>query len=64
MIAAIPRVRPSAGPRTGSEPAPLLQTVVVDSARHVIEGVAQEVYIASLVGRLGQNLAQGRPSPT
>jgi hypothetical protein len=46
------------------EPTPLLQTVVVDSARHVIEGVAQEVYIASLVGRLGQNLAQGRPSPT
>src|SRR6266481_3801020 len=28
-----------AGPRTGSEPAQLLQAIIVDPARHVIEGV-------------------------
>ena len=38
------------------EPAELAQTVVVDLARHVIKGVAQEVHITALPCRLGQDL--------
>src|ERR1700741_74727 len=52
-----------AGPRTGSEPAQLLQAVVIDPARHVVECVSQEVHIATLVSRLRQNLAQRGPQP-
>jgi hypothetical protein len=40
-----------------------LQTVVVDPAWHVVEGVAQEMHVASLVGGLGQNLAQRGAQP-
>ena len=40
------------------EPAQLLQAVVVDLARHVVERVAQEMHVAALLGRLRQNLAR------
>ena len=39
------------------KPAQLSQTVVVHPARHIVERVAQEVHIAALPGRLGQDLA-------
>src|ERR1700760_3351872 len=52
-----------AGPRTGSKPAQLLQAVVVNPARHVIEGVSQEMHIAALIGRFRQSLTQCRPEP-
>jgi hypothetical protein len=42
------------------EPAQLLQAVVVGLARQMVQGVAEEVHIASLDGRLGQDLADGR----
>jgi hypothetical protein len=47
-----------AGPRTGSQPAQLLQTVVVDPARDVVERVAQKMDVATLIGRLRQSFAQ------
>ena len=50
-----------AGPRTGSQPAQLLQAVVVDPARHVVARVPQEMHVAALIGRLRQNFAQRRP---
>src|SRR5580704_3785157 len=50
-----------AGPRTGSQPAQLLQTVVVDPARDVVERVAQKMHVAALIGRLRQNFAQRCP---
>src|SRR5438309_4434613 len=50
-----------AGPRTGSQPAQLLQEVVIDPARHVVERIPQEMHIAALIGRLRQNFAQRRP---
>src|SRR5262249_60665990 len=43
------------------QPAQLLQTVVVDPARHVVERVAQKMHIAALVSRFRQNLAQRCP---
>ena len=39
------------------EPAQLLQAVVVGLARQVVERVAQEVHVAALPGRRGQDLA-------
>jgi hypothetical protein len=50
-----------AGPRTGSQPAQLLQAVVVDPARHVVERVSEEMHLAALIGRLRHNLAQRCP---
>ncbi len=50
-----------AGPRTGSQPAQLLQAVVVDPARHVVERVPEEMHVAALIGRFGESLAQCRP---
>src|SRR5580704_4318796 len=50
-----------AGPRTGSQPAQLLQAVVVDPAWHVVERVAREMHVAALIGCLRQNLAQRCP---
>ncbi len=41
------------------EPAQLLQAVVVGLAREMVQGVAQEVHVASLHGRLRENLADG-----
>ena len=41
-----------AGPRTGSQPAQLLQTVVVDPARDVVERVAQEMELTRFGGHL------------
>src|SRR5215472_16895456 len=43
------------------QPAQLLQTVVVDPARHVVERVAQKMHIAALVSRFRKNLAQRCP---
>ena len=43
------------------QPAQLLQTVVVDPARDVVERVAQEMHVAALIGRLRENLAQCCP---
>src|SRR2546423_15260512 len=45
------------------QPAQLLQTVIVDPARHIVERVAQEMHIAPLIGRLRQSLAQRRSEP-
>src|SRR5580693_8404889 len=45
------------------EPAQLLQAVVVGLARQVVEGVAQEVDIASLKGGLGEDLTDARAKP-
>lgn len=39
------------------EPAQFLQAVVAGLARQVVEGVAEEVNVAALVGGLGQDLA-------
>src|SRR5438270_6117685 len=50
-----------AGPRTGSQPAQLLQAVVADLARHVVERVGQEIHVAALIGGFRQSLAQRRP---
>src|SRR5882762_5908962 len=41
------------------KPTQLLQAIIVDPARHVIEGVPQEMHVAALIGRLRQSLAQG-----
>src|ERR1700756_1032813 len=46
-----------AGPRTGSEPAQLLQAVVVDLAWDIVEGVPEEVDVTALPDRLRQDLA-------
>ena len=43
------------------QPAQLLQAVVVDPARHVVECIPQEMHIAALIGRLRESLAQCRP---
>jgi hypothetical protein len=40
--------------------AQLLQTVVVGLAREMVQGVAEEVHVASLDGRLREDLADGR----
>ena len=40
-------------------PAQLLQAVVVGLAREMVQGVAEEVHVASLYGRLRENLADG-----
>src|SRR5437764_15126621 len=50
-----------AGPRTGSQPAQLLQTVVVDPAQRVVKRIPQKMHIAALIGRLREGLAQCRP---
>jgi hypothetical protein len=50
-----------AGPRTGSQPTQLLQAVIVNPARHVVERVAQKMHVAALVGRLRRYLAQRCP---
>src|SRR5438874_7525915 len=50
-----------AGPRTGSQPAQLLQAVVIDPARHVVERVTKKMHVAALISRLRQNLAQRCP---
>ena len=42
------------------EPAQFLQAVVVGLARQMVEGVAQEVHVAALDGRFGEDLADGR----
>src|SRR6202048_5343906 len=41
------------------KPTQLLQAIIVDPARHVIEGVPQQMHVAALIGRLRQSLAQG-----
>jgi hypothetical protein len=56
---AVPRVRPLAGPRTGSEPAQFLQAVVVGLSGQVIESVAQEVDVAALERGFGKDFADG-----
>jgi hypothetical protein len=43
------------------KPAQLLQTVVVDPARHVVERIAQEMHIAALICGLRQSFAPRRP---
>src|SRR5580704_8250804 len=43
------------------QPAQLLQTVVVDPARDVVERVTQKMHVAALIGRLRQNFAQRCP---
>ena len=42
------------------EPAQLLQAVVVGLARKMVQGVSEEVHVASLHGRLREDLADGR----
>jgi hypothetical protein len=49
-----------AGPRTGSEPAQLLQAVVVYLPGHVIERIPQEMHIVALPRRLGEHFAERR----
>ncbi len=56
-LAPIPRVRPKAGPRTGSDPAQLLQAIVGQLARQMVERVAQEMDITALPGSAGQDFA-------
>src|SRR6266404_4780361 len=53
--------RASMRSRRSIQPAQLLQTVVVDPARDVVERVAQKMHVAALIGRLHQNLAQRCP---
>ena len=43
------------------DPAQLLQAIVVDLARQVVERVAQEVHVAALPRRLRQHLADRLP---
>src|SRR5215470_6041257 len=45
------------------KPAQFLQAVVVDAARHVVERVAQKMYVTALIGRLCQDLVQCRSEP-
>jgi hypothetical protein len=42
------------------EPAQLLQAIVIGLARQMVEGVAQEVDVASLEGGFGEDFAHGR----
>ena len=39
------------------KPAQFLQAVIVDAARHIVERIPEEMYVAALIGRLRQNLA-------
>jgi hypothetical protein len=41
------------------EPAQFLQAIVIDLARQMVEGVAEEVDVAALEGDLGKDLADG-----
>ena len=45
------------------EPAQLLQAIVVGLARQVVEGVAEEVDVASLEGGLGETSRMAARSP-
>ena len=45
------------------KPAELLQAVVVGFAREMVQSVAEEVHIAPLDGRLGEDLAEAERRP-
>ena len=45
----------------GIEPAQLLQAIVIDFARYIVQGVAQEMDIAAPPDGFGQDFAKGPP---
>src|SRR5271163_3840753 len=47
----------------GIEPAQLLQTIVINFARRVVQGITQEMDITTLPDGLGQDFANGRLKP-